>query len=96
MPDVLVTAEDVINGKPSPDCFVLAANALGIDVADCLVWEDAPAGIAAGEAAGATVIVVEATHKPGGGGEHLHVRDYRDISHRVDADGRLWLLSPDL
>lgn len=61
-PAVMVAAEDVERGKPAPDCFLLAAQRLGRPIADCLVFEDAPAGIAAAEAAGASVVVVTATH----------------------------------
>jgi sugar-phosphatase len=62
LPAVLVTAEDVEHGKPAPDCFLLAAQRLGHPIKDCLVFEDAPAGIAAAEAAGAKVVVITATH----------------------------------
>jgi sugar-phosphatase len=62
-PPVLVTAEDVRHGKPAPDCFLLAAERLGQPIADCLVFEDAPAGIQAAEAAGAAVVVVTVTHR---------------------------------
>ena len=63
VPTVLVTAEDVERGKPAPDCFLLAAERLGQRIEDCLVFEDAPAGIQAAEAAGAAVAVVTVTHK---------------------------------
>jgi len=63
IPAVFVTAEDVERGKPAPDCFLLAAERLGKKIEDCLVFEDAPAGIQAGEAAGAAVVVVTTTHK---------------------------------
>jgi sugar-phosphatase len=59
---VLVTAEDVERGKPAPDCFLLAAQRLGHPIEACLVFEDAPAGIAAAEAAGASIVVITATH----------------------------------
>ena len=49
-PTVVVTAEDVIRGKPYPDGFRLAAEKLGCDARDCLIFEDAPAGIQAAEA----------------------------------------------
>jgi sugar-phosphatase len=62
LPAVLVSAEDVERGKPAPDCFLLAAERLGYAIEDCLVFEDAPAGIAAAEAAGAKVVVITATH----------------------------------
>jgi sugar-phosphatase len=62
-PPVLVTGEEIEHGKPAPDCFLLGAKRLGRKIEDCLVFEDAPAGIQAGEAAGAAVIVVTALHK---------------------------------
>lgn len=62
LPAVMVAAEDVARGKPAPDCFLLAARRLGHPIVDCLVFEDAPAGIAAAEAAGASVVVVTVTH----------------------------------
>ena len=64
VPDVLVTADQVENGKPAPDPYLLAAERLGVDPAACLVFEDAPAGIAAGRAAGMTVWAVTTTHEP--------------------------------
>jgi mannitol-1-/sugar-/sorbitol-6-phosphatase len=61
-PAVLVTADQVRHGKPAPDPYLLAAERLGVDPADCLVLEDAPSGIAAGRAAGMTVWAVTTTH----------------------------------
>jgi sugar-phosphatase len=61
IPDVLVSADDVSQGKPAPDGYVLAARRLGFKSVDCVVIEDTPAGIAAGRAAGATVIAVATT-----------------------------------
>jgi sugar-phosphatase len=61
-PSVLVTAADVRAGKPDPEAYLLAARRLGVDAADCLVFEDAPAGVAAGRAAGARVLAVTVTH----------------------------------
>jgi sugar-phosphatase len=62
IPPVLVGAEDVIHGKPSPDVYLEAARRLGIAPADCVVVEDAPAGIKAGRAAGMRVIALTTTH----------------------------------
>jgi len=62
VPPLLVTADDVANGKPAPDCFLMAADMLGVSPRDCLVWEDAPAGIAAAKAAGMACIVIDAAH----------------------------------
>lgn len=60
-PDVFVTADDVTHGKPDPEPFLLAAERLGVDPADCLVVEDAAAGIAAARAAGCTVLGIAGT-----------------------------------
>ena len=60
-PAELVTAEDIPHGKPAPDGYLLAARRLGVDPKDCVVLEDTPPGIAAGRAAGATVIAVATT-----------------------------------
>lgn len=62
VPDVMISSEDVTQGKPAPDCFLLGAQKLGVDIRDCLVFEDAPAGITAAEAAGARVLVITAAH----------------------------------
>ncbi len=63
-PPVLVTASDTTIGKPAPDPYLEAARRLGVDPAECLVVEDAPAGITAGRAAGATTLAVEGTVDP--------------------------------
>jgi mannitol-1-/sugar-/sorbitol-6-phosphatase len=62
-PAVLITSDRTPRGKPHPDPYLAAAAALGADPADCLVIEDAPAGIAAGRAAGMTVWAVATTHR---------------------------------
>jgi sugar-phosphatase len=63
VPAVLVTAENVEHGKPAPDGYLLAARALGVAAADCVVVEDSPAGVDAGKAAGALVAAVTTTHQ---------------------------------
>ena len=49
---VVVTACDVVHGKPSPDMFLLAAQLMGVNPVECLVFEDAELGMRAAEAAG--------------------------------------------
>jgi len=51
-----VCGDEVVNGKPAPDLFLHAAAAMGFAPADCVVVEDAPAGVAAGRAAGMRVL----------------------------------------
>ena len=55
-PKSMVTASDVVNGKPHPEPYLKAATILGFSAKECVVVEDAPAGIRAGKAAGARVI----------------------------------------
>lgn len=62
VPEVLVAAEDVSAGKPDPQGYRRAAAGLDVDVTRCLVVEDAPAGLAAGRAAGALTIAVATSH----------------------------------
>lgn len=62
-PEVTITADDVAEGKPAPDPFLLAAKCLGFSAADCVVFEDSPSGIRAGVASGATVIAVCTSHE---------------------------------
>ena len=52
MPEIVVTSNDVIQGKPHPDCFLKALERLDVSACDALVFEDAAAGLAAGRAAG--------------------------------------------
>ena len=69
LPTIVVAAEDVRSGKPDPAGYLLAARRLGHSATDCIVMEDAPAGIAAGRSAGATVIALPTTFPPSALGE---------------------------
>ena len=61
LPRVLISADMVANGKPHPEPYLRAAEGLGFNAADCLVIEDAAAGIASARAAGMEVIGVTTT-----------------------------------
>ena len=58
LPDVLICAEDVSIGKPHPQGYLLAADRLGAPAGDCLVFEDAHAGIQAAKSAGCDVVAI--------------------------------------
>lgn len=58
VPEVLVTAEDIERGKPDPSGYIMAAERLGAKAGECLVFEDATAGIEAGLNAGSDVIAI--------------------------------------
>ena len=64
VPQVLVTPERLSRGKPDPEGYLLAARELGAAPADCVVLEDAPAGVEAGRAAGMHVVGITTTHDP--------------------------------
>lgn len=61
IPEKIITADDVQRGKPDPEPYVKGAALLGIPASECLVFEDAPAGIRAGKSAGARVIALPTT-----------------------------------
>ncbi|MEU1813994.1 HAD-IA family hydrolase [Streptomyces roseifaciens] len=89
MPEVRVTAESVGASKPDPEGFLKGAAALGFAPADCIVFEDSEAGIAAGKAAGMRVVGVgprAAAHHP-----DVHVADLTRIRVEADANGALTL-----
>ena len=78
--DVVLAREDVENAKPAPDIYLLAAQKLAVEPADCLVIEDSPNGVRAGVAAGMNVVAfgtpftIEALHS-------AQVLDHRWIVH---------------
>jgi mannitol-1-/sugar-/sorbitol-6-phosphatase len=76
IPRVLISSDGLERGKPDPSCFLIAAQRLGVEPTGCVVLEDAPAGIRAGRAAGATVIALRTTHED---------RDLRD-AHAIADD----------
>ena len=56
--EVTLAGDEVVHGKPHPEPYLTAAARLGVDPARCVVLEDAPSGVAAGEAAGCAVVAV--------------------------------------
>lgn len=90
----VVTFDDVERGKPHPDPFLLAAQRLGVDPADCVVCEDAPSGVAAAKAAGCAVIAVT-TSTPASEltAADLVVASLADVTFTV-VDGRVRITLP--
>jgi sugar-phosphatase len=89
IPTSIVTAEDVAIGKPDPRGYILAAERLGAHPGACLVFEDVHAGILAGEAAGADVMVVTATQHHQIETAHPTLSSYDDVSPIVYVDGKI-------
>ena len=83
-PRYMVTAEDVKNGKPDPECYLLGRSRLGFaNESDILVVEDAPSGIRAGKAAGFKVIGLLTTHslqQVRAAGADWIIKDLRDVA----------------
>ena len=61
MPASLVASTDIVHGKPHPEPYLKGASVLGFPAAECIVVEDAPAGIRAGKASGSRVIAFKTT-----------------------------------
>jgi sugar-phosphatase len=78
-PHVLITADDVLHGKPNPEPYLKGASGVGIPADQCIVFEDSPAGIRAATAAGMRVIGILTTYPP----EELHeaVTMVADFTH---------------
>ena len=88
VPEIVVTSADVTHGKPAPDGYQLGAERLGQDAAACVVFEDAPPGIAAGRAAGARVIALSTTHPDADfSGAAAVIPDFTGLRVRRDHDG---------
>ncbi|MCP8711544.1 HAD family hydrolase [Streptomyces sp. AC04842] len=87
LPQTLVAADDITRGKPDPEPYLLAARLLGVDPADCVVFEDAPAGLQAGRAAGMTTVALATTHRAEELTADLVVKDLSALSALVTDAG---------
>ncbi|MEU5463772.1 HAD family hydrolase [Streptomyces althioticus] len=87
LPKTLVAADDITRGKPDPEPYLLAARTLGVDPADCVVFEDAPAGLQAGRAAGMTTVALATTHRAEELTADLVVKDLSALSALVTDAG---------
>lgn len=94
IPAILIAAEDVVEGKPDPEGYQKAARALGVAPGDCVVIEDAPAGIRAAQAAGCRVIAVTTSHTAATVAfADVVVSDPRDVTIR-STGGHLEVFAP--
>lgn len=86
LPRLLIGAEDVVRGKPDPDPYLLAARQLGLAPADCLVFEDAPAGIRSALQAGCQVVQIGGDKRLDDG-VRARLEDWRQIRLTEDEAG---------
>ncbi|MGC5243686.1 HAD family hydrolase [Streptomyces albogriseolus] len=87
LPKTLIAADDITRGKPDPEPYLLAARMLGVAPADCVVFEDAPAGLQAGRAAGMTTVALATTHRAEELTADLVVKDLSALSALVTDAG---------
>ncbi|GGU95769.1 phosphatase [Streptomyces filipinensis] len=87
LPKTLIAADDITRGKPDPEPYLLAARQLGVDPAHCVVFEDAPAGLQAGRAAGMTTVALATTHRAEELDADLVVKDLSALSALVTDGG---------
>jgi HAD superfamily hydrolase (TIGR01509 family) len=85
--DVVATGDEVANGKPAPDMFLLAAERLGIEPAHCLVLEDAEAGVIAAHRAGMMVFMVPDLKPPSPEVKRLANGIFESLTAVADASG---------
>jgi HAD superfamily hydrolase (TIGR01509 family) len=79
LPEVLISADIVRRGKPDPECYLLASKRLGVSPEECVVFEDAPAGVLSGWKAGTPVIAV-GSFTGANSGTVARIRDFTDLS----------------
>ena len=90
VPRVMVTADDVANGKPHPAPYLRGAKLLGVNPAECLVVEDAPAGIQSAHAGGMKVIALASTYPASALGEaDVVISKLQQIRVSLDGGGIL-------
>lgn len=98
IPEKLVTSTDIAHGKPHPEPYLKGAALLGVAAADCVVLEDAPAGIRSGKAAGARVIALQTTEADGllrEAGADWIVSDCASVKLDTGSNGEISLLLQD-
>ena len=86
LPKVIVPVDEIRNGKPHPEGFLLAAERLGVKPAECLVFEDTRPGIEAGMSAGMQVVGLLTTVPAHQLGHRPLIRDFRDVRIQVDGE----------
>lgn len=87
LPRLFVTSDDVVQGKPAPEAYLVAAERMGLVAARCVVLEDSPAGIEAAYAAGMQVIAISTTHARDELPDQPLVIDYLSALHVAEGGG---------
>jgi|SRR5580698_2960254 mannitol-1-/sugar-/sorbitol-6-phosphatase len=92
IPEKMITADDIINGKPDPEPYLKGARLLGFKPENCMVFEDSPPGIRAAKSAGATIVSFPTTYPVDTLSEADFVTDsFRSVKVEMLASGELQL-----
>ena len=83
---MIVSIDEVRNGKPDPEGFLNAAAQLGATPKECLVFEDTRPGIDAGLSAGMQVVGLQTTYSSRQLRQRPLIRDFRDVEIRTEGD----------
>ena len=86
VPETILTAEEVLVGKPAPDCYILGAKRLGYAPQECLVFEDSDVGVESAVAAGADVLVVASAQSQASLSGRSAVADFDELDLTVTPD----------
>jgi beta-phosphoglucomutase len=92
---LVIHSKKVKKGKPDPEVFQLAAAGIGVDLRDCLVFEDSPTGSEAVRRGGAEAIIITTTHQPAEFSPRDHVRTFLpDFSQlHIERRGDGWVVN---
>lgn len=95
-PPVLISSDDIEHGKPNPEPFLRAAAQLGVPPTECIVFEDTPAGIEAGRAAGMAVVGLATTFACSDLGCDVVIADFLGlrIEATVNSQLRITVIDP--
>ncbi|KAK9675314.1 hypothetical protein K7432_016525 [Basidiobolus ranarum] len=94
LPEILITADEVTNGKPHPEGYLLAAKKLNIAPSECVVFEDATAGIDAASNAGMKSIGILTSHtKDRLVGAALHIQHFNELNIIFDPISEYYTIS---
>lgn len=88
-PSVLISADDVIHGKPHPEGYIEAARRLGVSPDETVIFEDSAAGLAAARAAGARVIAIASSAECAHPDHAASLDDFSSLSLQADGDDLL-------
>lgn len=84
IPEFIVTADDVVNGKPDPESFIKAADILNVDIKNCVIFEDSIIGVKAAVASGGKVIGMKTVFDDSKlSGIEFAINDFTDIKLEI-------------